>query len=248
MPTADHFTAVASQYAAFRPDYPAELFDWLTSLVPQRLQAWDCGAGSGQATVQLASRFEQVLATDISAAQLAAAPAMPNVTARVAPAEDCGLPDYSLDLVTVAQAMHWFDLDTFYAEVRRVLRPRGVIAVWGYNRLSLPQPEVQRRLDDFYEGSIGPYWPAERIHVENSYRDLSFPFTRIEPPAFALCQQWTRDQLFGYLRSWSAVARFRSANGFDPVDSFAADIAAHWPEEVQLTVTWPLFLLVGRID
>ncbi|MDD5472004.1 MAG: class I SAM-dependent methyltransferase [Sideroxydans sp.] len=181
MPTADHFTAVASQYAAFRPDYPAELFDWLTSLVPQRLQAWDCGAGSGQATVQLASRFEQVLATDISSAQLAAAPAMPNVTARVAPAEDCGLPDYSLDLVTVAQAMHWFDLDTFYAEVRRVLRPRGVIAVWGYNRLSLPQPEVQRRLDDFYEGSIGPYWPAERIHVENSYRDLSFPFTRIEP-------------------------------------------------------------------
>ncbi len=246
--SADHFTPIAGQYAAFRPTYPAALFDWLASLTPQHALAWDCGAGSGQASVPLAQRYDRVLATDLSAAQLAAAPQLPNIEYRATPAETSGLAEHSADLVTVAQAMHWFDLPRFHAEVRRVLKPQGVIAVWGYNRLLLPDAAVQQAIDRFYEEKIGSYWPPERVHVENGYRDLPFPFTRIAAPHFALTQEWSREQLLGYLRSWSAVARFKAAHGYDPVDALAAEIAALWPEGKMLQVEWPLFLHAGRVD
>ncbi len=246
MADADHFTAVANQYATFRPTYPEELFDWLAGVAPQRELAWDCGAGSGQATAALAARFGHVLGTDISAAQLASAPRLPNVEYRTATAEASGLPDRCADLVTIAQALHWFDLPKFYTEARRVLKPQGIIAAWGYNRLLVGQPEVQRIVDVFYEQTIGSYWPPERVHVENDYRDLDFPFPRIDAPRFALQQDWTRKHLLGYLRSWSAVGRFKAANGYDPVEALAGEIAAHWPEGNELRVEWPLFMLVGR--
>lgn len=244
----DHFTPVANQYAAFRPSYPDELFDWLADHAPQREMAWDCGAGNGQATGPLSSRFKQVIATDLSNAQLAAAPALPNVEYRFAPAEQSGLPNASCDLVTVAQAMHWFDLPQFHAEVRRVLKPQGVLAAWGYNRLQLPDAAVLQIIDRFYEETIGSYWPPERIHVENGYHDLPFPFARIVTPRFSLCKVWTREQLLGYLRSWSAVARYKAANGHDPVDELAEEIAAGWPEGVTMKVEWPLFLHAGRVE
>jgi SAM-dependent methyltransferase len=244
----DHFSPVARQYAEFRPTYPTTLFDWLASITPQHGLAWDCGAGSGQASVPLAARYERVLATDLSAAQLAAAPALENVEYRAASAEDSGLPDGSCDLVIVAQALHWFDLDTFYGEVRRVLKPDGVLAVWGYNRLMLEHLAVQQALDIFYEQTIGAYWPAERVHVENGYRDLPFPFARITPPAFALQATWRREQLLGYLRSWSAVGRFRAAHGYDPVVDLDTQIAPHWPDGLASQVSWPLFLHVGHIS
>lgn len=245
---ADHFSPVAGQYASFRPTYPAALFDWLASLTPQHALAWDCGAGSGQATVPLAQCFDRVIASDLSAAQLAAAPQMPNVEYREAPAEASGLPEHCADIVTVAQAMHWFDLPRFHAEVRRVLKPQGVIAVWGYNRLLLPDAAVQQAIDRFYEEKIGSYWPPERVHVENGYRDLPFPFTRIAAPHFALTQTWSREQLLGYLRSWSAVARYQATNGYDPVDALADEIAQLWPEGRMMQVEWPLFLHAGRVD
>jgi SAM-dependent methyltransferase len=246
--SSDHFTPVAGQYATFRPSYPDELFDWLAGIAPQRAMAWDCGAGSGQATVALAARFAQVLGTDISAAQMASAPALANVEYRVTPAEASGLPDHSTDLVTVAQALHWFDLPKFYAEVRRVLKPQGVIAAWGYNRLLIDQPEVQRIVDRFYEETIGSYWPPERVLVENSYRDLPFPFARIAAPGFSLHKDWTPEHLLGYLRSWSAVGRFKAANGYDPVDALAGEVAPYWPEEKSYRVEWPLFMHVGRVN
>ena len=195
--SSDHFTPVASQYATFRPSYPEELFAWLSRIAPRRELAWDCGAGSGQATLALARYFEKVLGTDISAAQLDSAPALANVEYRVAPAEASGLPDHVADIITVAQALHWFDLPKFYAEVRRVLRPNGVIAVWGYNRLRLNQPEIQQILDHFYDETIGAYWPPERVHVENNYRGLPFPFTRITAPPFSLHKDWSRSHLLG---------------------------------------------------
>lgn len=247
MNTPDHFTPVARQYAEFRPTYPTALFDWLASLTPQHELAWDCGAGSGQASVPLAARYQRVLATDLSAAQLAAAPPLDNVEYHTASAEDSNLPDQSCDLIVVAQALHWFDFEKFYGEVRRVLKLEGVIAVWGYSRLTLEQPAVQQALDVFYENTIGAYWPAERIHVENGYRDLPFPFTRITPPIFALQATWQREQLLGYLRSWSAVGRFQAAHGYDPVADFNTQIAPHWPDDQPLTITWPLFLHAGRI-
>ncbi len=248
MSSADHFTPVAGQYATFRPSYPDELFDWLASSAPQCELAWDCGAGSGQATAALAARFAQVIGTDISAAQLGSAPKLANVEYRVAPAEAGGLPDHSADLVTIAQAMHWFDLPKFYAEVRRVLKPQGVIAAWGYNRLLIDHPEVQQIVDRFYDETIGAYWPAERVHVENGYRDLPFPFARIAAPPFALHKDWTREHLLGYLRSWSAVGRFKAANGYDPVDALAEEIAPCWPEGKTCRIEWPLFMHAGRVN
>ncbi|MBI4808964.1 MAG: class I SAM-dependent methyltransferase [Nitrosomonadales bacterium] len=246
--SADHFTPVAGQYATFRPSYPDELFDWLAGIAPQRGVAWDCGAGNGQATVALAKRFKHVLGTDISAAQLAAAPTLPNIEYRVASAEACGLPDGSADLVTVAQAMHWFDLPKFYAEVRRVLKPRGALAAWGYNRLLIAQPDIQKLVDRFYEEKIGAYWPVERAHVENGYRDLPFPFPRINVPQFSLHKDWSREQLLGYLRSWSAVGRFKAVNGYDPVDALAEEIAVFWTEDRTCRVEWPLFMHAGQVN
>lgn len=244
----DHFSQVAGQYAAFRPAYPDKLLDWLASIAPQRSLAWDCGAGNGQATVALAAHFKHVLATDISAAQLAAAPALPNVEYRVTPAGHCGLHHRSTDLVTVAQALHWFDLTEFYAEVRRVLKPQGVLAAWGYNRLLINHAAVQRIVDRFYEETIGAYWPPERVHVENGYRDLPFPFPHVAAPQFSLHKEWPRAHLLGYLSSWSAVGRFKAANGYDPVDALAEEISVYWPEDKRYRVEWPLFLLVGRVE
>lgn len=243
----DHFTPLAEQYASFRPSYPDELFDWLASIAPQRESAWDCGAGSGQATAALATRFKQVLGTDISAAQLSSAPSLANVEYRVAPAENSSLADHSVDIITVAQAMHWFDLPAFYAEVQRVLKPQGVIAAWGYNRLLIDHPELQKIIDYFYEETIGTYWPAERVHVENDYLHLPFPFSRIITPRFSLYKEWPREHLLGYLRSWSAVGRFRAANGYDPVDALEKEVSQHWPENSTFWIEWPLFIHVGRV-
>lgn len=246
--SSDHFTPLAEQYASYRPTYPGELFDWLASIAPQRELAWDCGAGSGQATAVLATRFHHVLGTDISAAQLASAPSLANVEYRVAPAEASGLPDQSADLITVAQALHWFDLPNFYDEARRVLKPQGVLAVWGYNRLLIGQPELQGIIDHFYEETIGTYWPAERMHVDNDYLHLPFPFPRILTPRFSLQQEWPLSHLMGYMRSWSAVGRFQAANGYDPVISVAKELSLLWPEGKSYWIEWPLFLHVGRID
>lgn len=245
--SSDHFSPLAAHYATFRPDYPDELFDWLLSIAPAHRLAWDCGTGNGQAAIALAARFEQVLGTDISAAQLASAPASPNIEYRVTTAERSGLADQTVDLITVAQALHWFDLPQFYTEAQRVLKPGGVIAVWGYNRLQIGSPEIQAMLDRFYDETIGAYWPPERVHVENAYRDFPFPFTRITAPQFALSKEWYLTHLLGYLRSWSAVGRFQTANGFDPVVALAAEIAPHWLEDKTFRIEWPLFIHVGRM-
>jgi SAM-dependent methyltransferase len=244
----DYFTPIAEHYVLYRPSYPGELFDWLASIAPQQELAWDCGAGSGQATVALASRFRHVLGTDISAAQMASAPSLANVEYRVAPDEASGLPDRSVDIVTVAQALHWFDLERFYAEVRRVLKPRGIIAAWGYNRLKIDHSGLQLVLDRFYDESISAYWPPERVHVENEYRDLPFPFKRIDAPSFSLHKDWSREHLLGYLRSWSAVAKFQAANGFDPVSELAEEIGAYWQEGEMHRIDWPLFIHVGQVE
>jgi SAM-dependent methyltransferase len=246
--TSDHFTPVAESYKAFRPSYPEEMFAWLAGLAPGRDLAWDCGAGSGQATVPLAAHFTHVLGTDISAAQLASAPSHANVEYRVTPDEASGLADHSVDLITVAQALHWFDLPKFYSEAKRVLKPHGIIAVWGYNRLQIDDAGLQIVLDRFYTETIGSYWPPERVHVESAYRDLPFPFTRIDAPPFALRKEWSREHVVGYLRSWSAVARLQAANGFDPVSELAEEMGAYWQEGKMHQIEWPLFVHVGRAD
>ncbi len=243
----DHFSAVAGRYADFRPHYPAALFDYLATLVACDARVWDCAAGNGQATRGLAERFAHVIATDASAEQIAAAPTLPNAEFRVALAEDSGLPDGSVGLVTVAQALHWFDLPRFYAEVNRVLRPGGVLAVFAYGINRLEGKAVDALVQDFYGNVLGPYWPPSRELVESGYRTLPFPFAEIAPPELRMEARWTPAHLLGYFSTWSATNRYIKATGENPLPAFAKRLAGVWDEpETPRLISWPIAMRIGR--
>jgi SAM-dependent methyltransferase len=240
----DHFSRGAAAYAEFRPRYPDALFDWLAASAPGRDLAWDCATGNGQAAVGLARHFARVVATDASAAQVAEGERRPNVEYAVAAAEASGLVDGAVDLVTVAQALHWLPLDAFYAEVVRVLRPGGMLAVWGYSlpAVSAAVDPLVRRL---HGEIVGPYWPPGRGHVDAGYRTLPFPFPEVEVPVFALEQALDRRGFEGYLRTWSAVRRFVDAQQMDPLAPVLPGIQADWPAGEVRSVRWPLFVRAG---
>lgn len=241
----DHFASVAADYARFRPRYPPALFDFLAGASPDRDLVWDCGTGTGIAAIPLAERFGAVVATDASAAQLAQAPPHPRITWRALREGASGLLDHSASLVTVAQAAHWFDLDAFYREVDRVLKPGGVVALWCYGLLAIDGgiDDILRR---FEHGRVGPCWPEERRHVDAEYRTLPFPYARIDTPAFTMEATLTRSALLGYLGSWSAVSRYRSATGADPLLDLETELAPLWPAPEPKVVRWPLTVVAGR--
>jgi SAM-dependent methyltransferase len=217
------------------------------SLVSRRRLAWDCGTGNGQAARDLARYFDRVIATDASDAQVRNATPVPNVEYRVATAESSGLESGSVDLVTIAQALHWFALDEFYPEVRRVTVPGGVIAAWSYGPCSAGE-DIEPLLRGFEDGTVGPYWDPRRKWVDEGYTTIPFPFEGIGSPPFQLRVEWTLSQLGGYLRSWSAVAKFVDERGYDPVAPLLEHIGQHWgPPERPRTITWPLAVRVGRI-
>lgn len=248
MSFADHFSRQAASYAAFRPVYPDQLGRFLASVVPGRRRVWDCATGSGQATRILTPHFAEVIATDASEAQIRHAPTIPGVTFRTAPAAASGLPDHSCDLVTVAQAAHWFDLEAFYAEVRRVLVPEGIIAVWCYARVETSDPRLNAAIEAFQYRRVGPYWPPGRELVDDQYRSLSFPFETIHTPALAMEARWTRTELLGYISTWSAVARCREVEGVDPMLELEDTVRRLWPDgDAVRLVQWPLSVKVGRI-
>lgn len=240
----DYFSKLAQGYSAYRPTYPANLFTYLTSLVDTPETAWDCATGNGQAAVQLSNTFARVIATDGSEKQLAQAPEIPNINYRVATAEDSGLDDHSIDLITVAQALHWFDLDAFANEAKRVLKPDGILAAWTYNLLEC-DPKVDAIINHFYDKTVGEYWPFERKHVETGYRNITLPFTEHDPPHFEMMQQWTCDHLIGYLYTWSAVAAYEKANGHNPLEAIVDPIRQAWGDpDSEKRIIWPLSLRI----
>lgn len=244
----DHFSHASDDYRRWRPLYPDELFSWLASLAPARDLAWDCATGSGQAAGALAAHFVRVVATDASSAQIAEAEPYDRVEYRVAPAERCELGDGAVDLVTVAQALHWFDVPRFHDEARRVLRPGGVIAEWGYGLA-----RVDEGIDDgigdvvrhFSEVTVGPYWPPERTLVEEGYASLPFPFERISAPPMAMHAHWDLGRFLAYLGTWSSVARCRRETGSDPLPALAARLEPRWGTG-EREIRWPLALRAGR--
>ncbi|MCP5142550.1 MAG: class I SAM-dependent methyltransferase [Gammaproteobacteria bacterium] len=242
----DHFSGHAGSYAAARPRYPASLYAWLAQIVPTRGHAWDCATGSGQAAVALAAHFDRVTATDASAGQIDNASAHERVRYAVAPAEASGLGDGSIDLITVAQALHWFDHARFYTESHRVLREHGVLAAWSYG-LSRVSPAIDRIVDALYEDLLGPWWPPERRHVENGYRDLPFPFTEIPAPEFSMQFSWTLPQFIAYLHTWSAMQRYLREHDPSAIDALETRLARAWGGADRVrSVNWPLTLRVGR--
>ena len=247
MTNAELFSSVARAYANFRPVYPAELFAWLARAAPRHEAVWDCGCGSGQASVALADYFSVVHATDVAPEQVAAAKAHPRVRYAVAPAEHSGLADAAVDLVTVAQALHWFDVEVFYAEARRVARPGALLAVWNYPRPQFADPVLDRRFLDFYNDVVGPYWPPERRHIEANYRTLPFPFEELPHPEFGFELAWNLDQVAGYVSSWSATARYRQAEGRDPVPLLRVALAGIWPGDAAVALRMPIGLRAARL-
>jgi ubiquinone/menaquinone biosynthesis C-methylase UbiE len=240
----DHFSHASDDYRRWRPRYPAELFEWLAARCPARDLAWDCATGSGQAAVELARTFRRVVATDASTAQIAEAEPASGVEYLVAPAEQSPLTDASADLVTVAQALHWFDVERFHAEVRRVLRPGGLLAEWGYG-LAIIAPPIDALVLEFSAVTVGPYWPPERALVESAYSTVPFPFARLETPEFSMTASWSLDRFVSYIGTWSSVAGYRRAHGNDPVSALREALAPLWGGG-ERDVRWPLLLRVGR--
>jgi SAM-dependent methyltransferase len=246
-PYADHFSRLATAYASRRPSYPDELFAYLGAISRRHEVAWDCAAGNGQASVPLARIFRRVIATDASASMIANATPHSGVEYRVASAEASGLSSASVDLVTVAQALHWLDVDLFYTVVNRVLVPGGLLAVWTYGSQYLGDEGLDRVLGRFYSELVGPYWPRERCHVESGYRTLRFPYVELDPPSFAMEEEWNLAELLGYIGTWSATQRFRETLGRDPLDQLAGEIAPLWGDPASTRrIRWPLSLRVGR--
>ena len=241
----DNFSGVADGYSRYRPTYPEALFDWLADAAPRRDRAWDCGCGSGQASLPLADRFAHVDATDPSAAQIAKATPHDRVHYAVAPAEASGLPGGTADLIATAQAIHWFDVDAFYGEVRRVARPDGLLAVIGYGFLRV-SPEVDALMDHLYRDVVGPYWPPERRHIDEGYRTIPFPFEALPAPDFTIEADWSADHLMGYIATWSAVSRYRRERGEDPLDGRGDALRRAWGD-AERPVRWPIFLKLGRV-
>ena len=246
MPFKDRFSGHASEYARFRPHYPRALFQYLAEIAPERTCVWDCATGNGQAAVALAEFFERVIATDASEKQIASAQAHERINYRVASAERSELPSASVDVITVAQALHWFERYAFYAEAKRVLKPNGILAVWCYNLIRI-SPEIDRLLANFYAETVGPYWDFERKLVETDYSTIDFPFDELAPPAFHMEAEWSLDQVLGYLRTWSAAKNFATARGFDAVTALSESLRSLWGEaEKTRMVAWPLGVRVGR--
>lgn len=246
-PFKDHFSGHASDYRRFRPDYPPGLFAWLAETAPAHDLVWDCGTGNGQAAVALAEHFSKVIATDASAEQVRNAESHPRVEYAVAPAERSPLADRTADLVTVAQALHWFDRDRFYVEVRRVTKPGGLVAVWTYDLHSV-NPAVDVVLDRLQNEFVGPYWPPERALVDAGYKPLPFPFPEVAAPGFEMTADWDLGRMVGYMNTWSATKRFIQAHGFNPVDRLATDFHAAWGDPATVrTVRWAFHLRTGRV-
>lgn len=244
----DHFSPQAGDYARYRPHYPPELFEYLASIAPGNRLAWDCGTGNGQAAQELARHFSRVVATDASPEQIARAIPQERIEFRVERAEEVDLAAGSVDLVTVAIAVHWFDLEQFYPAVRRVLAPEGILAVWTYH-LPVIEPAIDQILERYYRDVLAGYWPARIEYIEQRYRTLPFPFNELTPPDFDMQAEWDLDHLAGFLASWSATQRYQAEHGQHPLRLVWQELAQAWeaPHQ-QRRIRWPLYLRVGRVS
>ena len=248
MPALDRFSTQAADYARYRIAYPPELYAWLLPQVESRERAWDCATGNGQVAAVLADSFVRVDATDLSENQLAQAPQRSNIHYQRATAEHTSFPGQRFDLITVAQAVHWFDSDAYHREVRRVARPGAVLAEWGYQLCRLETPELTQVLDNFHDVTSGPYWDANRRHIEIEYANLPFPFADVQRARFAVEKRWTVDDMLNYLRTWSATANYaRQHAGADLVALAADELTRLWGPQPRL-VTFPVFARAGRVE
>ena len=241
----DHFSRQSGAYGRYRPGYPPGLLAWVAGRAPDRRLAVDCATGNGQAAVGLALHFEAVLAVDGSRRQLARARPAPRVHYVLGLAERLPVRERSVSLVAAAQAAHWFDIERFHSECRRILAPRGVVALWTYGKFRVDSA-VDAVVDHFYSDVVGRYWPPERRHVEQGYRSLPFPWHEESVPEFELTDDWDLEQVMGYLATWSAVQRCQDQSGRDPLRELQPRLAGLWPPGGTRRLRWPIHLRLGR--
>ena len=242
----DNFSTQSADYAKFRPFYPQELVDYLVSVTENHGSCWDCGTGNGQLALKLAEHFDQVYATDISEKQLINATHQPNIEYSKQPAEWTNFSEHQFDLITVAQAAHWFDHERFNQEVRRVLRPNGIIALIGYGLVQI-KGRIGEIIKEFYWNVTHPYWDPERDHIEAAYQTIPFPYDEFpDVPLFEMKKELMLDELVGYISTWSAVQHFIKKNGYTPTERLFENLKVVWNGKA-LTVDFPIFTRIGRI-
>ncbi|MBC7828663.1 MAG: class I SAM-dependent methyltransferase [Chitinophagaceae bacterium] len=243
----DLFSNQSDIYARYRPGYPPELIDYILQFVAGRDTAWDCATGNGQAALLLASHFSLVQATDISGKQIANSKKHPRIQYAIAKEESTPFAEQSFDLITVAQAYHWFNFKGFKQEAKRLLKPTGVVAVWGYSMVSSEYDKLNEMIAIFYNDTVGPFWDAERKYVDDHYRTIPFPYEEFPAKEFFMEVQWNLEDLSGYLNTWSSVQHFIKAKGYNPVDELRSDLQMAWPLTESIVFRFPLFLRLGRI-
>jgi len=245
----DLFSIQADAYARYRPSYPPALIDYLLSFTKARQRAWDCATGNGQAAVLLAPYFETIIATDTSEKQLSLAVPESNIVYQAAKAEQTGFPDNQFDLITVAQAYHWFTFAAFEKEAKRVAKPGCIIAAWCYNIPATHFEPLNGLIKSFYTTTVGPYWDAERKFIDDCYQTIPFNFEELPSKQFSIDVLWTEEALSGYFNSWSSVQHFITANKYNPVDALRARLSSAWPSGTKaMPFSFPIFLRIGRID
>ncbi len=243
----DNFSSLSDNYARYRPTYPAALYDYLLSVVPGRTAVWDCGTGNGQVAQDLAPHFNNVYATDISEQQISSAVTNPKIKYSIQRAEQTDFPDDFFDLITVAQAIHWFEFDQFYHEASRTIRHNGILAVMGYAGI-LVSPEIDKLISYFYRDVVGPFWDAERRYIDEYYQTIPFPFPELPSVVLQNQADWTLDHLIGYLGTWSAVKHFRDQKGWNPLEEIQDALTATWGMAETRPVRFPILLRVARIN
>lgn len=240
----DNFSVQSAGYAKFRPTYPQELYDFLFSIVSVQHTAWDCATGNGQVARKLAEHFTEVFGTDISQNQLSHAVQKDNITYLLESSDKSSFADQTFDLITVAQAIHWFDFEAFYAEVKRTLKPGGVLAVFGYGVMMIDE-EVDPVIHKLYKSILGTHWDEERKFIDEGYLTIPFPFKELLAPEFFITTYWNFDQLIGYLNTWSAVQHYKKANDSSPLDLVSSELQEAWGDG-QKEVKFPILLRVGQ--
>ena len=244
----DLFSQQAGMYAQYRPVYPPELYEYILSFVEKRQAAWDCATGNGQAALELSKSFQKVYATDISQKQLDQAPSRPNIEYAAVPAEQSGFANHIFDLITIAQAYHWLQFNNFRHEAERVARAGAIIAVWGYSLMETAQAGLNAAIQHFYRDITGPWWDPERKYIDEGYTTIPFPYEELPSRTFRITVKWKKEDLAGYLRTWSALQHFMKAKGYDPVTDFAGETDKLWDNHETIDFSFPVFVRLGRIN
>ncbi|AXP81918.1 Methyltransferase domain protein [Mariniflexile rhizosphaerae] len=242
----DNFSLHSDSYKKYRPQYPSDFYSYLNSILRCKNKAWDCGTGNGQVAFELAKTFNIVHATDISQTQISHAIQADNIVYSIQPAENTNFEAKQFDLITIAQAIHWFDFQKFYKEVRRTAKHNALICVIGYGRLQISE-KIDAVITEFYNNTIGAYWDKERNYIDEHYQTIPFPFDEIKTPEFTNRIYWTAEHVIGYINTWSAVKHFIKKNGFNPTDQLRSDIEKNWGFELRREVRFPLLLRMGIV-